>query len=81
MHRWLQPGAILCSGLALFALALALDTEDPTSKAAAMAAGPLALYYIIALKVLPSQFKRFAVGWMSRHPECTSPLASSDEAN
>ena len=36
---------------------------------AVIAAGPVALYYVIALIVLPSQFQRFAVNYMRKHPE------------
>jgi hypothetical protein len=43
-----------------FAAALLVDNEEPTLKAAVIAAGPVALYYVLALVVLPSQFQRFA---------------------
>jgi hypothetical protein len=59
-RRWLQPAPILVSGLIFFAAALLIDNEEPTLKAAVIAAGPVALYYVLALVVLPSQFQRFA---------------------
>ncbi len=59
------------------------DNEEPTLKAAVIAAGPVALYYALALMVLPKQFQRFAVSYMRSHPELeaqgASPRASRDE--
>jgi hypothetical protein len=59
-----------------------IDNDDPIPKAAVIAAGPVALYYVIALVVLPSQFQRFAVQYMRKHPELEAqvidPRASQD---
>ncbi|GBF97455.1 hypothetical protein Rsub_10378 [Raphidocelis subcapitata] len=79
---WLQPVPILLSGAAFFAAALLIDNDDPIPKAAVIAAGPVALYYVIALVVLPSQFQRFAVQYMRKHPEleaqAVDPRGSQD---
>jgi hypothetical protein len=84
-RRWLQPGPILVSGALFFAAALALDGDEPPLKAAIIAAGPVALYYVLALFVLPSQFSKFAVAYMKTHPELEAqasprPGGSRDEA-
>lgn len=67
-----------------FAAALVLDNEEPTLKAAVIAAGPVALYYAICLFVLPSQFSKFAVSYMRKHPEleeqALSPQGSQDRS-
>lgn len=68
---------ILVSGLIFFIAALIIDNEEPTLKAAVIAAGPVALYYIIALVVLPSQFERYAVQYMRKHPELDSQTGSA----
>lgn len=67
--RWLQPAPILGSGALFFAAALFIDNEEPTLKAAVIAAGPVLLYYVLALVVLPKSFSRFAVQYMKQHPE------------
>lgn len=46
-----------------------IDNEEPTLKAAVIAAGPVLLYYVLALVVLPKSFSRFAVQYMKQHPE------------
>ncbi|KIY94600.1 hypothetical protein MNEG_13363 [Monoraphidium neglectum] len=78
---WLQPAPILVSGLLFFAAALLIDSEEPTLKAAVIAAGPVALYYAIALFVLPSQFAKFAVNYMRKHPELEGQAATGARAS
>ena len=76
--RWLQPAAILASGAAFFAAALLLSGEEPCIKTTAIAAGPVALYYAVALFALPSQFSKFAVAYLREH-KVQSPLTSLQE--
>lgn len=78
---WLQPAPILGSGLLFFVLALVLDNQNPPLKAAVIAGGPLALYYALALVVLPSQFKRVAISYLRRHPELDGAAAAGPRAS
>lgn len=74
---WLKPGPVLLAGALFFVAALIFDNEEPTLKAAVIASGPVLLFWAIALFVLPSQFAKFAVSYMRKHPELEEQAAGA----